>query len=815
MAQASNFFIKGKVIAITDKEPIEGASIYFSGSNFATISDSLGMFSASLQSKVFKITVRSVDNKLKIVSIDLDQSTEIIIELEKKEKLLDEVVITAEKSDANVKRAIMGVEKMSGKTLKKLPTLMGEADVIRSIMMLPGVSTVGEGAAGFNVRGGNVDQNLVLLDGIPLYNTSHLFGFFTSFNADMVQDISLYKGGIPSRFGGRTSSVLDVRLKSGSFEKWQIQGGLGPISSKILLEGPIFKGKTSIIVGARGSISDFYLKYFDNPALKKSKANFYDLNAKVTQNLGKSQQLSIGVYASHDAFKLGQDTLYYWDTQSVYLKHNALLKNGISHNFTALQSNYKYGIAGLKSGYEYNWRPSIIQKSFKEELNISLKENRFIDFGLEVNFYANDAGTLSPDASASIIQTYEMPIEQSRDFAGYIGVSQKVGKKLNVDAGLRYVVYQLVGPSDRYSYLSDTPRSEETIKDTLSYAKNEVIQTYNGFEPRLSLSMQLDSGFAVKFGYNRMQQFMHLLSNTMAISPADIWKNSNEQLPQQIVDQFSVGFFKNLGGNMYETSVEVYYKKLQNVIDYVDGASLYLNPTVETQLLVGNGKAYGAEFFVKKVRGINLTGWLSYTYARSFRTISATNEQIGANFGIQFPSNFDSPHNFKVVLNDRLNKRITFNANFTYNTGRPITFPNGRYKLYAYNDVFNYLESSGLIPRDGYDVASYDFRGQTIKFVQRSTVTEILDGYSVPSFTLRNAERIPDYIRLDIGFTLDPKPNSKFNSSWNFSIYNVLGRQNTYSIYFRSATGLRNQARTFKLSVLAAAIPSLTYNFKF
>ncbi len=817
-AQKKSFLLSGTVKDAETNAPLENANILFSGLTFGTQTDSTGKFSIFIPATSYQIVIRMLGFKIKIERFTLNKNTEFEFLLDKTAKILDEVVITAEKADANVNRTMMGVEKISGKTMKKLPTLMGEADVIRSIMLLPGVTTVGEGASGFNVRGGNVDQNLVLLDGIPLFNTSHLFGFFTGFNADMVQDVSLFKGGIPSMYGGRASSVLDVRLKEGNFDKWSAQGGIGPISSRLLLEGPIFKGKTSVIVGARASLSDFYLRYFNNPSLKNSNANFYDINAKITHRFGNNQRISLAAYTSDDAFKFAQDTSYYWNTHNISLKHNALLGSKLSHNFTAFMSKYKYGNKGYKPQFEYNWQPSITQQSIREDLSYELSNKSRIDFGGDFSIYRNDAGSLLPNSAQSIIDPFAMPVQHSREMSVYAGHSLNLSKNLSLDYGLRYVFYQLVGPDDIYSYQLGKPREIETITDTLSYKKGSVIQSYGGFEPRFSLAFKVDSSLSIKIGFNRMQQFMHLLSNTMAISPADIWKNSNAQLPQQIADQFSIGVFKNFNNaqnNTFETSVEVYYKNLKNVIDYVDGAALYLNQTVETQLLVGKGYAYGAEFFIKKSRGKKLTGWLSYTYSRTFRQIEANENQIGANFGLKFPANFDSPHNIKFVLNNRWTKRITFNANFTYNTGRPITYPNGRYKIYAFSDVYDYMVKNGLNPRAGLDRKTYTYNGQIFVLLDNATIQEILDGYASPSFTLRNAERIPDYFRLDLGLTLDPKENSKSNSSWNFSIYNILNRQNVYSIYFKSSTGLRNLARTYKLSVLGAAIPSLTYNFKF
>ena len=808
-----NFVFSGTIHDIETKAPIEGASIFFSGLSIGARTDSSGHFSLTLPARSYGAVFRSLGYKYKTAKIDLKENIQISIYLEKSEQILDEVVISEEKSDANVSRTIMGVEKMSSNTLKKLPNLMGEADVIRSIMLLPGVSTVGEGASGFNVRGGNVDQNLVLLDGVPLFNTSHLFGFFTSFNADMVQDLSLYKGGIPSKYGGRASSVLDVRMKEGNFEKWQFQGGISPISSRLLIDGPLVKGKTSLIMGVRGSLSDFYLGYFPNPALQKSKADFYDVNFKLTHRIGKNQRISLSAYASYDGFKFAADTMYAWQTKTISLQHFALWRDW-SHHFTAFASEYAYGIEGLKSGYEFIWRPSITQKTLREDLSLDLKQWGRSDFGVEFTSYRNDAGTFRPSTMNSVVNTFPMQTEYSREMSVYIGHSLPIYKRMSLDVGLRYAYYQLRGPQQFYRYKPGIPRAINTITDTLRFQSGDVVQSYGGFEPRLSLAIKLDTNTSIKIGFNRMQQFMHLLSNTMAVSPVDIWKNSNPYLPQQVADQYSIGIFRNFSNAqnaVFEASAEVYYKRLSNVIDYIDGAALYLNPTVETDLLVGVGRAFGAEFFLKKARGKRLTGWVSYTYARSLRLIEANGSQLSANFGKEFPANFDMPHNFKFVLNHRLSKRITFNANFTYTSGRPITYPNARYKVYAFNDLYDYGYANGIFPRPGLTPNT----GGSYTYLSGTTIQPLLDGYSSPSFTLRNQERIPYYMRLDIGFTIEPKEGKRWQGSWNFSIYNLFARENAYSIFFRSSTGLINQARTYQLSVLGAAIPSLTYNFKF
>jgi hypothetical protein len=799
--------------------PILGVSILFSGYTFGAMTDTLGVAKLKLKKQSYSIVARAVGYKIKTFRINTQTEKSLDIALIPDILELEAIEITAEKQGTNVQRTEMGVEKLSGKTLKLLPKLMGEADVIRSIMLLPGVSTVGEGAAGFNVRGGNVDQNLVMLDGVPLFNSSHLFGFFTAFNADLVQDVSLFKGGISAKYGGRSSSVLDVRLKEGDFMKWGFDAGLGPISSHLVIDGPIVKDKTSISIGARGSFSDFYLKYFPNPSLKQSSANFYDINAKITQKIGKNQRLSLGLYTSNDSFKFAGDTVYFWKTSYANLKHNALITPKLSHHFTAFASKYDYGIEGNKKDLEFVWTPALYQNAIKEDLEYSINDNSTILLGGEVNWYRNITGDIKPTTTNSIVNDYKMKNENSREWAIYISNTNKLfNKKLSLDYGIRYSHFNLSGPLTTYQYQAEKPRSLATLIDSTVYSKSQNVSAYGGFEPRLAMSYIVSPTFSIKIGYNRMRQYRHLLSNTMAISPADIWKNSNAYLPPQITDQYSVGVFKDFEPNndsFYESSVEVYYKNFPSLIDYKDGASLFLNPTVETDLLVGKGWAYGAEFFLKKTKGVRLTGWVSYTYSRTFRQVLATPNQESANNGLVFPANFDTPHSFKSVLNYRMGKRVTFNNTVTFNSGRPITYPNGKYKLYNFNETYDYMLSNGLIPRPGLEQSKYDYDGVSYYTLRRGTIDENLDGYSTPSFTKRNSERIPAYMRVDISFNIESSPKKKLHSSWNFGIYNLLGRNNIYSIYFRSSTGLRNQAKTYKLSVLGSAIPSLTYNIKF
>ncbi len=819
LAQKSvNKTFSGTIQDAQTGQALEGTTILFSGFSFVAISDSLGNFSIQIPARNYHITIRRLGYKFQLSKLDLTQSVHQNFKLEPQEKLLDEVIISAEKSESQVRRPISGVERMSSKTLKKMPTLMGEADVVRSILALPGVSTVGEGASGFNVRGGNVDQNLVLLDGVPLYNTSHLFGFFTAFNSNIVSDLSLYKGGIPSTYGGKTSSVLDVRLKEGSYEKWSYQAGIGPLSSHFTIDGPVFKNKTSILIGFRASLSDFYLKYFPNPKLSKSKADFFDLNVKISHQFNPKNKLSIAYYQSGDQFKFGSDTSYFWKTNTLSLKFNSILNTKLSNSLLVFHSDYQYGIDGYKPGLEFTWQPGIQQTSVKEELTYEPSAKLSLESGYEFNQYVNKQGDFLPASSNSIIQNFYMPKEKAKDASLFVNATSQLSNKLSVNLGLRFAMYGLYGDAMKLLYAENKPRSPLSVKDTIYYGINDLIKSYSGFEPRFSLSYKTSELSSFKLGYNRMRQFMHLLSNTMAISPVDIWKFSDQYVKPQVVDQYSFGFFKNYdleSKGSFETSIEAYYKKYQNVIDYIDAANLYLNPTVETELLNAQGRSYGLEIMLKKSRGVRTTGWISYTYARSFRLALPGEDQLGANFGKEFPANFDIPHSVKFVLNHRLNKRFSFNANFNYSSGRPITYPNARYKLYAFSDIYDYAYGNGIYPREGLGQKSYVYNGQTYTFLQATNIAPLLDGYSSPSFTLRNQERIPYYMRLDVGITIEPKQHAKFEQSWNFSIYNLLSRANVYSIFFRSSTGQINQSKAFELSVLGAAIPSITYNLKF
>jgi hypothetical protein len=788
-------------------QPLEGVGIYCDFLKKGAQSNATGYFYLDMPPGTYSIYFTIIGYKPKDVTVSMRSSKEITVTMEQTEKELEEVVVRAEKADANVSRPQMGVERLSIKTIKQIPTLMGEADVIRSLMLLPGVVTVGEGATGFNVRGGNVDQNLVLLDGVPIFNTSHLFGFFTAFNADAVQDVSLFKGGVPANFGGRASSVLDVRLKNGDFNKFSMQGGVGPVASRVQVEMPLWKGHTSLIMAGRGSFSDFYLRYFPGSNLKQSQANFYDVNAKLTHKIGDKHLISVGGYQSYDYFRFSSDTAFFSTTGYVNASYNAKFSNKLSNSLTGYIAKYDYGSTSLDPQYGYRWNPGITYENIKEQLTYETEKLK-LDAGGERTAYLLAAGNLEPTTDSSIINPFRMPAERSIEYGAFLNGEYKISPKVTLAAGLRYADFSIVGPNKQFVYESGQPRDLLTLRDSVIYTKGQRVSSYRGLEPRLSLNLKLNSTSSIKLSYNRMRQFLHLLSNTTAISPIDLWKNSNQYIPPQVADQYAAGFFKNFYDNAIESSVEVYYKNLPSLVDFRDGAQLFLNRNIETELVTGRGYAYGAEFSLKKSRGL-WTGWVSYTYARTFRIVEATADQEAVNFGNVFPASFDIPNSVKVVATRKLGPRVSFNTTFTYNTGRPITFPNARYKIYAFSELYDALKTEKKIPANNeeYNLLRPDQQAQQIYFYH--------DGYSTPSFSNRNAERIPDYHRLDVSLNIDGKQAKKWKNNFNIAVYNLYGRRNAYSIFFRSTTGRRNQAKTYRLSVLGSAIPSLTYNFKF
>lgn len=761
--------LSGQVRNAKTGEPFIGATVLLVEAGRGTVADEQGRYTLSVPAGNYTLRVRAIGMVEDQRRVSLQQSRTMHVELFEVSNQLREVEVSSKAPDHNVESLEMGVARLSIQEVRKMPNFLGEVDVLRSIITLPGVTTVGEGASGFNVRGGSIDQNLILQDQAPLFSASHLFGFFSVFNPDMVQDVTLYRGGIPARYGGRISSVLDVELKEGNKKAPILSGGIGLLASRLMVEAPLLKDKASFVLGARGAYPGLAMRYVPDKAVRDSDGYFYDFNAKVDYMISAKDQLMVSGYLSRDGFRFGADTTYTWSTATGTARWNHTFSDKLLSSVTGVVGNYDYGVEAETEPYSYTLDSEIKYKQIRADLNYEPSVRHKIGLGASSSWYQFSPGTLTPGSELSSLLHVHMPRERSVESALYLDHEYMLSPRVSVSYGLRYSLYYNLGPGDVYVYDPESPRRESTIIDTLSYSNGGVIQQYGNFEPRASLKISLSENSSVKLGYNRMAQYIHLISNTTAASPVDIWKTSNPNLQPQIGDQVALGFFKNLQDNTIELSAEAYYKKLHDLVEYKDGARLLLNSTLDADLLPGEGKAYGLELMMRR-KGKKLTGWASYTYSRALRRVNGPTPEERINNGNFFPANFDKPHDLSLVLNQQLTRLISLSANFTYSTGRPITYP---------------------------ESVSY------------------IDGLLMANYSDRNQHRIPDYHRLDLAFMIDGtnKRNANRVSSWAFSVYNVYGRKNPYSVFFKPAYG-GTIPQAYRLSVIGSAVPAINYNFK-
>ncbi|MGL4632176.1 MAG: TonB-dependent receptor [Leadbetterella sp.] len=764
--KAQSQTISGYIKDASTGESLMGAILRISPSNVWASTNLYGFYSLKLQKGSHTVSISMVGYEAKKLQLDIEGDRNLDFDIVPISSQLEEVEITARAENSNVNRPSGGIEKISIKTVNKMPAMMGEVDVVRSILMLPGVSTVGEGAAGFNVRGGNVDQNLVLLDGIPIINSNHLFGFFSAFNADVIKDVTLYKGEVPAQYGSRASSVLNIKVKEGNSKKFSAQAGISPISSRIVLEGPIVNEKTTFVLAGRGSFADPYLNLVPNPDISNSSAYFYDFTGKINHSIGKKGNISLTTYATKDWYKFPEDTAYDYKTNSGVLRWNMQWKKNIFTTIAASISDYSYGSTGNSLDNDYRWEARVLSQNLKPELFWYINSKNTLNLGAEIWKYGINPGDLKPNTSKSSINPESLEKENSNELALYINDEWKLSHKWNVSLGLRYSSFQLKGPLSIERYAPDAPKDTFNIVSDDVYEKGKVISTFAGLEPRLSFNFKLNSQNSIKAGYTIMRQYLHLISNTSGITPIDYWKSSGPYISPQIATHYSIGYFKSSKNTQYEFSFETYYKDILNLVEYKNGADLYMNEYIDASLLTGIGKAYGIECMVKKNVG-KVTGWLNYVYSRTLRLTNGefTSEKISR--GEWYPSNFDVPNAFKGFLNIKMKKRASWSFNYIYTQGRPITFP----------------------------LAYYSINGQNI-----------------PHFELRNQQRVPDYHRLDVSLLIDAKPNSRRGHSWSFGLYNLYGRKNAYSIFFKQDQGYPG---SFKLAVLGSVLPSFNYNFKF
>ena len=771
MASAQEqFTINGYVKDASNGEALFGTTVLVRELGTGNVTNPYGFYSITVPQGKYTIEFRFIGFETVAREVDLVSDQRIDIELSESKTELQEVVITAQSENANVTELAMSVEKIDMRTMKKMPALLGEVDVIRNIQLLPGVSTVGEGASGFNVRGGSVGQNLVLLDQAPVYNSSHLFGLFSVFNPDAVSDVQLYKGGIPAQYGGRISSILDVRMKEGNSKNFEGSGGVGVISSRLSLEAPIVKDKASFIIAGRRS----YIDVLAEPFLEgdSQQLYFYDLTAKANYNINDKNRIFVSGYFGRDTFGFDANQGFSWGNATATLRWNSLINEKLFFNLTGLYSDYDYSISFADSDQDsFNWKSNIRTTNLRPEFTYFLNTKNELTFGADfVNYrFAPAEATAVSGGEGTNISLDE---KNSMESSIFISNKQEVSRRLSLEYGIRFSSFLYLAPTTVYEF-GDAPAGQrKPVTNITPIDENEVVEDFYNFEPRFSFRYQLNQNSSIKGSYNRMVQYIHLVSNTTASIPLDVWTPSTNNIDPQIGDQFALGYFRNFQNNIFEASIEGYYRNTRNQLDYIDGADLLLNALFEGDILSGKGRAYGMEFMVKK-NGGKINGWASYTLGRTELQID------GINGGNWYPTRFDQTHNLKVVGFYELNERTTFSANFTYTTGTPSTFPSSRYSV---------------------------------------------QGYSIPHSdnAARNDVRIPDYHRLDVSMTLYAKKENKrgMRNFWVFSIYNLYARENPFSIYFSSSdkpptAGFLPETSATQFSVLGTILPSVSYNFNF
>lgn len=759
--------LAGFIRDIKTGEPLPGVSVMVEKMNMGIATDQYGFYSLTLPKGRHVLNIQSLGKRDSRRQVQLWSDGKLDIELQEQIISLKEVVISSSKA-SNIKSLQLGTERLSIAAIRQVPTVFGEADVLRVVLTLPGVKTVGEASTGFNVRGGSTDQNLILYNDATIYNPSHFFGFFSAFNPDVVKDIELYKGSIPSKFGGRLASVLDINSREGNKKEFTGSAGIGLLTSRLSFEGPIKKDKTSFLVGGRTTYANWLISKLPED-FKDSKASFYDVDLHITHEFDKMNFLYLNGYLSKDKFNLNSDTSYAYRNSNVSVKWRHIFSNKLNSVFTAALDKYDYSIGSTVNKINaYKLKFDINQVNIKGDFNYYLDAKHTIDFGFSSIRYLLHPGSYVKNSPQSEVLDDIMPAEHAVESALYIADRYTVNSKLSFNLGLRYSMYNYLGAQEIWTYAPGLPRQEGTRISSKLYDQGKLINTYHGPEYRASMRYAFREDLSVKAGVNTQRQYIHSLSNTAAIAPTDIWKLSDPNIKPQQGVQYSLGVYKNYKSNTIETSVEVYYKNIRNYLDYKSGAQLILNHNIETDVINTKGKAYGIELMIKKQTG-KFNGWVSYTYSRTLLKVDDPIAGEVINRNEFYPSNYDKPHDITFIGNYRFSHRLSLSFNSTYSTGRPITLPVGRY-FYAGAERVIYSD--------------------------------------------RNAYRIPDYFRTDISFNIEGnhKVKQKTHNSWTFGAYNLTGRLNPYSVYFISENGL---VKGYRLSIFGSVIPFVNYNIRF
>lgn len=773
IAQES-FTLSGTISDKSNGETQFGANVFLQGTTIGVITNEYGFYSITAPEGNYILSISYLGYLGIEQEVTLTKNQKLDFELSATTTQLEEVTVTAEEPErALIRKPEMSVAKMNIATIKQMPVVMGEVDILKSLQMLPGITNNGEGTGGFHVRGGAGDQNLVLLDEAIIYNTSHMFGFFSVFNADAIKDVKLYKGGIPARFGGRVSSVLDVRQKDGNSKRFAATGGIGIISSRLALEGPIFKEKGSFLVAGRRSYADLLLK----AAGEDNSVSFYDLNLKANYNLNENNKLFLSGYFGRDAFKIGESFSSSYGNSTGNLRWNHIFNDRLFSNLSAIVSKYDYEL-GITIA-EFDWISSISNYNLKYDLKYYLSDKFKLDFGASSIYYEFNPGQIKPTTDTSPVNPLTLDPKKAIESGLYLNAEHKLTPKLTAQYGLRYSAFSRLGGQAMVDYANNQPvvynsllgiyeRGSE-VGET-NYAKGDAIASFGNFEPRVSLAYTLNEDSSVKAGFSRVAQYIHLLSNTSSATPLDVWTPSGKYVKPQLSNQYAVGYFRNFKDKVFSMEVEAYYKNTDNRIDYIDGSDLIGQNTIETEILNGESRAYGLEFLLRKNEG-KFTGWLAYTLSKSEqRTPGGIAGGLGIANGEWYSTPYDRTHDISVSGAYKLNDKWSFGTNLVFQTGRPVTYPNGQYEY---------------------------------------------EGLSIASYSDRNSDRLPVYHRLDVSVNYKPnrKPNNRLKGEWVLGIYNAYNRKNAASISFGQnfETGANEATRT----AIFGIVPSLTYNFKF
>jgi hypothetical protein len=765
--------LSGKVIDSNNNETLIGVLVEIPVLKFSTFTNEYGFFSLTVPPGSYAIQASTIGYETKNIQISIQENSKITIEIAANAKELAAVVVSKNPSRINIHKPEMSVNKIAISTLKKMPAILGEIDILKSITTLPGVTNAGEGQSGFNVRGGAADQNLILLDEATVYNSSHLFGFFSVFNADAIKDLKLYKGGIPARFGGRVASVLDIYQKEGNSKTFNLSGGIGLISSRLMAEGPLVKDKSSFLVAGRSSYAHLFLKLTNN----KNSAYFYDLNTKLSYKLNDNNKLYLSGYFGRDVFSLNNSFVNTYGNTVFNLRWNHLFSDKLFSNASMIYSDYYYGLTLDFVGFD--WDSGIKNYNFKYDLKHYLTDRIKLFYGANAIYYDFNPGKIVPSNTSSGINPNQLDKKYAFEPAVYFDVEQQLSDKLSINYGLRYSLFYRLGQQKINTYTNNQAvifNTEQQIYEKAIptgsdyYGSNETIAKFNNLEPRLAIAYVLDENQSLKMSYNRMTQYLHLISNTQSPTPLDIWAPSDHFIKPQVLDQMALGYFAEFNDGKYSLEIESFYKKIKNRLDYIDGADLIANNAIEQVVLNGNARAYGLEILVRKNEG-KFNGWLSYTLSRSEQQTPGRNLlESGINNGALYKTGWDKLHNLSLTSMYKWNEKWSFSSIFTLQSGQPVTYPNGQYQY---------------------------------------------QGITIPTYGLRNENRLPTYHRLDLSATLNPNKNKDRNwqGEWVFGIYNVYSRKNAASISFRQNQDSGNN-EAVRLSIFGV-VPSVTYNFKF